>query len=219
MGWREKLNQFDLNDLRELDFEDVGSWPLPVRMLLYALVLLLIGGLGYQVFVADQIDGLKRANQEEVELRQKFERKQRRVAKLDALKEQVAQLEQDFESLRGQLPSQTEVANLLQEVSQTRVITGLDEELFKPQSEIPKDFYAELPIELHLLGDFHQFGEFVSGIAALPRIVTLHDIKIEPNQRKARPGQVTRPLRMTAIAKTYRDREDEDSDAEDEDGS
>ena len=216
-----KFSEMTLDDLRELDLGDAGSWPVAIRAILFAIIVAAIGGLGYKFLIADQVVALQAVQNEEKALRGKLERKQKKVATLEALKEQVKKLERDFASLRDQLPGKTEVASLLQEVSQTRVITGLEEELFKPGGEIPKDFYAELPIELRVLGSYHQFGEFVSGIAALPRIVTLHKIKIfrsnggrrsPNNQNKADLRQLT----MTATAKTYRYRDDEEVSGDEE---
>lgn len=201
-----KFSEMTLDDLRELDLGDAGSWPVAIRAILFAIIVAAIGGLGYKFLIADQVVALQAVQNEEKALRGKLERKQKKVATLEALKEQVKKLERDFASLRDQLPGKTEVASLLQEVSQTRVITGLEEELFKPGGEIPKDFYAELPIELRVLGSYHQFGEFVSGIAALPRIVTLHKIKIVPNPQADEDD--ARPLIMTATAKTYRYRDE-----------
>lgn len=210
-----KFSEITLDDVRDLDFNDAGSWPLVVRVIVFVLIASVIGGLGYKFLIADQVKALQVVKAEEQDLRVKLEGKQRKVATLAALKLQVAKLERDFASLRDQLPGKTEVASLLQEVSQTRVITGLEEELFKPGAESPKDFYVELPIELRLLGNYHQFGEFVSGIAALPRIVTLQEIKIVRNP-KAEKDNNDRPLIMTAIAKTYRYRDESERPAAEE---
>lgn len=218
-----KLSEINIEDLRDLDFNDAGSWPLLVRMILFALVAAVIAGMGYQFLISDQVVRLQEVQNEEKDLRAKLERKQRKVATLDALKAQVERLQRDFASLRGQLPGKTEVASLLREVSQTRVITGLEEELFKPLNELPQDFYAELPIQLRVRGTYHQLGEFVSGIAALPRIVTLHNIKIIRTNGSRRPSAGNRDidlreLTMTATAKTYRYRDDDEISADEEVG-
>jgi type IV pilus assembly protein PilO len=135
---------------------------------------------------------------EEADLRQEFESKQAKAANLENYKKQLALMEESFGAMRRQLPDSTEVADLLVDVSQTGLAAGLEFELFQPQAEVPKDFYAELPIKIRVIGNYHEFGEFVSGLAALPRIVTIHDVQIQP--RPNSPGD----LIMEATARTYR---------------
>ena len=142
---------------------------------------------------------LERAEQEERDLRAQFEDRQRKAANFDAYRAQLAEIERDFGAMLRQLPGKTEVPSLLVDISQTGLGAGLEEQLFQPTGEIQKDFYAELPIKLRYTGSYHELGNFVSGIAALPRIVTLHDITIRPRNETA-PDE----LALDVTAKTYR---------------
>lgn len=160
---------------------------------------LIIAFAGYWLFIRDQYAMLEQTRAQEGELRAAFEAKQQKVANLDAYKQQLEQMRISFGTLLRQLPSQTEIANLLQDISQTRVAVGLDEDLFKPEAERPKEFYAEAPIKIRVIGTYHQFGEFASGLAALPRIVTLDGIDIKPAGKDA-DGKLV----MDATAMTYR---------------
>ncbi len=141
---------------------------------------------------------LEQAEKVEQDLRQDFEIKQAKAANLEAYRAQLAEMQESFGAMLRQLPNKTEVADLLVDVSQTGLAAGLEFELFQPQGEVPKDFYAELPIKIKVVGDYHEFGEFVSGLAALPRIVTIHNVQISP--RKGRSGS----LLLEATARTYR---------------
>jgi type IV pilus assembly protein PilO len=142
---------------------------------------------------------LERAQQEELDLRGQFEDRQRKAANFDAYRAQLAEIERDFGAMLRQLPGKTEVPSQLVDISQTGLGAGLEERLFQPTGEIQKDFYAELPIRLRYTGSYHELGNFVSGIAALPRIVTLHDITIRPLSEAA-PDELT----LDVTAKTYR---------------
>ena len=144
-------------------------------------------------------DRLERAQNEEQELRLTFENKQRKAANYNAYKDQLAQIEQSFGTMLRQLPGETEIPSLIVDISQTGLAAGLQEKLFVPQAEIPKDFYAEKPIKIRLTGGYHEIGNFVSGIAALPRIVTLHDINITPESNSSFDN-----LSMEVTAQTYR---------------
>ena len=149
---------------------------------------------------------LQKAEADEADLRTQFENKQQRAANLDAYKAQLAEMERTFGAMLRQLPGKTEVPNLLVDISQTGLAAGLSEKLFQPGPEKSNGFYAELPIKIRLVGSYHQFGAFVSGIAALPRIVTLHDIQISPvNEKNGGYDDLT----MDVTAKTYRYIEDE----------
>jgi type IV pilus assembly protein PilO len=150
---------------------------------------------------------LQKAEADELDLRSQFENKQQRAANLDAYKAQLGEMERSFGAMLRQLPGKTEVPNLLVDISQTGLAAGLQEKLFQPGSEKSNGFYAELPIKIKLVGSYHQFGAFVSGIAALPRIVTLHDIQITPVNEKEKGGYDN--LTMDVTAKTYRYIEDE----------
>ena len=189
-----------IEELQSLDANDVGRWPLPFRVAVIAIVFLLVTGLGiYWFIVNDKAPQLERAQAEEQELRTTFENKQRKAANYDAYKQQLAQIEQSFGTMLRQLPGETEIPSLIVDISQTGLAAGLQEKLFVPQAEIPRDFYAEKPIQIRLTGGYHEIGNFVSGIAALPRIVTLHDITITPENQETFDN-----LSMEVTAKTYR---------------
>lgn len=187
-----------LADLQALDFQNVGNWPTPAKAVAVALVFVAVLGAGYWFDTSDQWDILQAERAKEDELKQTFEFKQAKAANLDVYKLQLAEMKQSFGTLLRQLPSQAEVADLLVDISQTGLASGLEFELFKPEAEIHKDFYAELPIMIKVTGNYHQFGNFVSGIAALPRIVTLHDATLSPLANK------NNRLSMEITAKTYR---------------
>ena len=200
------MNFFD--QLRSLDPRDVGRWPLPVRGFFVALAFVAVAGIGWYLFVwDDDRPVLQKAEQDELDLRTQFENKQQRAANLDAYKGQLAEMERTFGAMLRQLPGKTEVPNLLVDISQTGLAAGLSEKLFQPAPEKSNGFYAELPIKIRLVGSYHQFGAFVSGIAALPRIVTLHDIQISPVEAKSAGNYDN--LTMDVTAKTYRYIEDE----------
>lgn len=189
-----------IEELQSLDANDVGRWPLLFRVAVIVIVFLLVSGLGiYWTIVKDKAPLLERAESEEQELRVTFENKQRKAANYDAYKAQLAQIEQSFGTMLRQLPGETEIPSLIVDISQTGLAAGLQERLFVPQAERPRDFYAEKPIKIRLAGGYHEIGNFVSGIAALPRIVTLHDINITPENRDGYDN-----LSMEVTAKTYR---------------
>jgi type IV pilus assembly protein PilO len=187
----------NLQELNELDFSNIGDWPLPVKLILVLVLCALIGVGGYFGLITDQEDRLKQVQRKEQDLRAEFERKQERAANLENYKKQLAVMEESFGAMRRQLPDKTEVADLLVDVSQTGLAAGLEFELFQPQAESPKEFYAELPIKLRVKGGYHEFGEFISGLAALPRIVTIHNVRINPRKGGDQ-------LTLEATAKTYR---------------
>jgi type IV pilus assembly protein PilO len=191
-----------VDELRNLDTNDPGRWPLPFRVGAVALVFVAVVAVGIYMFVIkDEVPLLERAQLTEVDLRTQFEDKQRKAANFDAYRAQLADIERDFGAMLRQLPGQTEVPSLLVDISQTGLGAGLEEQLFQPTGEIQKDFYAELPIKLRYTGSYHELGNFVSGIAALPRIVTLHDISIRPQTgANAAPDELT----LDVTAKTYR---------------
>jgi len=189
-----------VEELQSLDANDVGRWPLPFRIAVIVIVFILVTGLGiYFTIVKDKAPLLERAQNEEQELRLAFENKQRKAANYDAYRAQLTQIEQSFGTMLRQLPGETEIPSLIVDISQTGLAAGLQEKLFVPQAEIPRDFYAEKPIKIRLTGGYHEIGNFVSGIAALPRIVTLHDINITPENRDSFDN-----LSMEVTAKTYR---------------
>lgn len=188
----------ELSSLSDLDFNESGEWPIPVKILAIFLICLLVWGAGYYFIIKDKRAELATLEQKELELRQSFETKQAKAVNLEAYKEQMKEMEVVFSGMLQQLPRKNEVADLLVDISRTGLINGLEFELFRPEGERPVDFYAELPITMRLTGKYHQFGEFVSGVAALPRIVTLHNFKMGPLNKDN--GMMT----MDLTAKTYR---------------
>jgi type IV pilus assembly protein PilO len=189
-----------VDDLRSLDTQDPGRWPLPIRVGAVALVFAAAVGVGiWLLVIQDEMPKLEQAQATELELRGQFEGRQRQAANFDAYRAQLAEIERDFGAMLRQLPGKTEVPSLLVDISQTGLGAGLEEQTFTPMGEIQKDFYAELPIKLRYTGSFHELGNFVSGIAALPRIVTLHDISIRP-VNSSNPDELT----LDVTAKTYR---------------
>ena len=189
-----------LEELQSLDPRDPGRWPLPVRAAAVGLLFVVATIALIYFFVWDeQRPELQRREDVEQQLRQEFKTKHAKAVNLDLYKQQLKDIERSFGALLRQLPGKTEVPNLLVDISQTGLSAGLEEKLFQPQGEVKKDFYAELPIRIRLTGSYHQFGQFVSGIAALPRIVTLHDIEIRSESRDAYDQ-----LSLELTAKTYR---------------
>jgi type IV pilus assembly protein PilO len=196
-----------IDQLRTLDPRDVGRWPLAVRGFFVLLIFIVCSAFAWYMFVwNDDRPVLQKAEADELDLRSQFENKQQRAANLDAYKAQLGEMERSFGAMLRQLPGKTEVPNLLVDISQTGLGAGLQEKLFQPAGEQSRGFYAELPIRIRLVGKYHEFGTFVSGIAALPRIVTLHDIQISPMNDKA--GGYDN-LIMDVTAKTYRYIEDD----------
>ncbi|MEJ1966157.1 MAG: type 4a pilus biogenesis protein PilO [Gammaproteobacteria bacterium] len=190
-----------LEELRTLDPQDPGRWPLAIRVGAVAVwFVALTFVLSYFVVWSQKQPDLEHAEGEEAALRTEFTNKHAKAVNLEVYKGQLKDIERSFGALLRQLPGKTEVPNLLVDISQTGLAAGLDERLFQPAPEQRKDFYAEKPIRIRLTGSYHEFGEFVSGIAALPRIVTLHDIEIKPVGGKS--GFDTLTLDLTA--KTYR---------------
>ena len=184
-------------DLNELDLTNVARWPLAARLV---VILFLMGGvifLGYWFHTKDQLVVLAEAEQQEQNLRVIFEKKAEQAANLEAYEKQLEEMRESFGAMLRQLPNKTEVADLLVDVSQTGLASGLEFVLFQPQAENPREFYAELPITISVIGEYHEFGNFVSGVAALPRIVTLHNVNIKGS------GAGTQ-LTMNLTAKTYR---------------
>ena len=189
----------NLQDLNELDLSNVGDWPAIVKGIVILILCALVGVGWYFYDIEDQYKDLERKQKTESDLRLDFETKQAKAANLDAYRAQLAEMKESFGAMLRQLPNKTEVADLLVDVSQTGLAAGLEFELFQPQGEVPKDFYAELPIKIRVLGKYHEFGEFVSGLAALPRIVTIHDAEI-----KAKSAKESDILVLEATARTYR---------------
>jgi type IV pilus assembly protein PilO len=190
--------------LRSLDPRDVGRWPFIFRALTVALVFVVATGLLVWQFVyRGNLPDLRQAEAEQQQLWNTFDFKQRKAANLEAYRQQLAEIERSFGAMLRQLPGKTEVPSLLVDISQTGLASGLQEKLFQPAAEVRRDFYAELPIKIRLTGSYHEFGAFVSGVAALPRIVTLHDIQITQNAGRGGPT-ASDELTLDVTAKTYR---------------
>lgn len=189
-----------VDELRSLDTSDPGRWPLPIRAGAVGIVFVAAVAIGvWMLVIQAEMPALRNAEQQEIDLRAQFEDRQRKAANFDAYRAQLAEIERDFGAMLRQLPGKTEVPSLLVDISQTGLGAGLEEQTFTPMGEIQKDFYAELPIKLRYTGSYHELGNFVSGIAALPRIVTLHDISIKP-VNASNPDDLT----LDVTAKTYR---------------
>lgn len=198
-----------LDDLQQLDINDIGRWPLGFRIAAIVLVFVIVTAAGvYFTIVKDKQITLEREQAKERELRATFENKQRKAANYEEYKAQLDEMEESFGAMLRQLPGETEIPNLIIDISQTGLAAGLEEKLFEPQDEIQKEFYAEKPIRIRLTGSYHAFANFASSVAALPRIVTLHDIRIVPETR----GEETNPdeLTLDVTAKTYRYLEEEE---------
>lgn len=197
-----------LEQLRALDPNDPGRWPLPFRLGAIGLIFIVsVGICAYLIAIKDQKPLLEQARAEEQGLLSTLEQKSRKAANLEAYKDQLKEMERSFGAMLRQLPNKTEVPNLLVDISQTGLAAGLDEKLFQPSPENKRDFYAELPIKIRLTGSYHAIGNFVSGIAALPRIVTLHDMEVVPLDAKASGVD---QLQLDITAKTYRYLDDDE---------
>jgi len=196
-----------INDLRDADFSDIGSAPGSVRytILVVALALLLVGG--YFWLVDEKKIELEQTRQQELVLLADFEFKQQKAANLEAYEQQLVEMQELLQTMFRQLPNKTEMDKLLVDVSQTALAAGIDVQLFEPQAEAFQDFYAERPISVRMLGDYHEFGEFVSGVAALPRVVilTMHDISLKrAAANQSIYGDSAGRLVLEGRVKTYR---------------
>jgi type IV pilus assembly protein PilO len=186
---------FSMEELQKLDPNRIGSWPLPIRGAVLAIILVAVLVGGFMFVIKDKLADKERVEAEEQTLRDSFDTKQRRAAALDQYRAQLEEMQVTFGALLRLLPGQTEVDNLLVDISQAGLAAGLEQELFQPQREVSRDFYAELPIRMRVTGGYHEFATFASNVAALPRIVTLHDITITGSGSN---------LTMELTAKTYR---------------
>jgi len=194
-----------VDELKSLDVNDVGRWPLVFRAAVICIAFMAALAMGiYWFIIEDKAPQLQRVQDEEETLRDSFENKQKKAANYDDYRNQLTQMTQSFGTMLRQLPGKTEIPSLIVDVSQTGLAAGLKEKLFQPQPEIPKDFYAEKPIKISLSGGYHEIAKFVSGVAALPRIVTLHDISISSGN----PDDYDN-LTIEVMAKTYRYLEEE----------
>ena len=191
-----------IDELNNLDFENVGGWPTPIKIGIGGLVLLAVLLLGYFFVIQDLNVALEQQQREEASLLKSYEDKAFEAHNLDQFRSQLVEMEQTFGALLKQLPKDTEVPGLLEDITHTGLGSGMEFEKIELKQEAEKEFYAELPIDISALGDYHGFGSFVSGVAALPRIVTLHDFVIEwPSSKDAKALGL---LNMHITAKTYR---------------
>lgn len=189
------LNEFDINDL---DVNNAGIWPAPIKFIVVLIIFGLIAGGGYWFFIKDQYSQLERVERTEQELRKTYEEKAYQVANLEVFKAQMAEMEETFGALVRQLPSETEVPGLLEDITNTALGNGLALQEVALQPEQRRDFYSELPINIRVSGSYHELASFVSSVASLPRIVTLHDLTIKPT------GGDGERLDMQVVARTYR---------------
>lgn len=189
------MKNFDINDL---DVNNAGIWPAPIKAIVLLIVFGLVFGGGYWFFVKDMYSHLAAYQRKEGALKKSYETKAYKVANLAIYKQQMKEMEQTFGSLVKQLPSDTEVPGLLEDITNTAVGNGLQLLNVTLKPEVSKDFYVELPIDINVVGGYHEFGSFVSGVAGLPRIVTLHDFTIKHVSKD--PNK----LEMHIQARTYR---------------
>lgn len=198
-------------DLNSLDFSDIGGWPMPAKVGAIAGICAFVLFAGIWFDTLGQWDELKKLRVKEADLKQTYETKQAKAINLETYKKQMHEVKQSLGTLLRQLPGKTEVDGLLEDISQTGIASGLEFDLFKPDKEIPVEFYVELPIKIKVTGNYHDFGNFVSAVATMPRIVTLQDITVVPAQSastNSRGSKETKSskglLVMEATAKTYR---------------
>lgn len=195
--WLDEVKQFDFNELNE---GNIGAWPVLVRAALWAIAFVVVLTVGYFYVIADLREELAGAQAKEIQLKDEFEKKAFKAAKLEPLKKQMAEMEESFGILLGQLPADTEVPGLLEDMTEKAIDNGLEISSIKLQPERAQEFYIELPIAIEVEGTYHDLAAFVSGIASLPRIVTLHDYKIKSNKDLT-------SQQMSITAKTYRYKE------------
>ena len=196
----------ELNNLDVSDLKNIGTAPGIVKGFIIVLLCVIVAAAGYFLVTTPALEELKKIELEETNLRSIFDEKAAKAANLDAYKQQLDEMRQSFGALLRQLPNKTEIETLLTDISQTGISSGLEIELFKPEGLIPKDFYAEYPIKLKVTGRYHQFAQFVSGVAALPRIVTLQNIEIEP---AGKDSGVKLSMELTAVTYQYLDETEE----------
>ncbi len=177
------------------DFNAAGTWPLPIKIATVVIVCLLVIAADYYYITIDQLDSLEQLENEETTLKTSFEIKQKKAVNLQEYRDQLAQIENSLGEMIKQMPTKAEIANLLVDISQTGLASGLEFKLFQPTGEIRKEFYSEIPIKIQVTGQYEELGLFVSGLASLPRIVTVHEVSIKPVKGKS--------LLMSAIVKTY----------------
>lgn len=198
-----KLNEIDLSQIDVNDIKKIGAAPFAVKIILIIVVCLLVAGAVTFLNTTEQIKKLEKEEKKEQSLRETFDKKQSKAANLEAYAQQLEEMKHSFGALLRQLPNKTEIESLLTDISQTGIASGLEIDFFKPEGLSPKEFYAEFPIKLRVTGRFHQFGKFVSGVAALPRIVTMRDISIK--RPKEKDSGVLLEMEVTAVTYQYLD--------------
>jgi type IV pilus assembly protein PilO len=191
-----------IDSLNNLDPENIGSWPVPVKLFIWLVACVVAGFLIYYLMLSDSLNQLETTQSKEGTLMSEYESKAFQASNLQSYKDQMAEMENTFGALLRQLPSDTEVPGLLEDISHTGLTSGLNFNSIQLAPEASKEFYVELPIDIEVKGGFHAFGTFVSAVAALPRIVTLHDFDIVPDSKQSHE------LIMKIRAKTYRYKED-----------
>ncbi|MCW6028169.1 type IV pilus assembly protein PilO [Stenotrophomonas rhizophila] len=203
-------------NLKELDFNNIGNWPQQAKVVFCVVLALFIVVMGWFLLISGKRDELASLVNKETELRTEFEKEQGRAVNLEPLKQQLTQMEQVLQQMLRQLPSKTEMPDLIIDISQTALSSGLANELFQPGAEQPKEFYAEKPIALRMVGSYHQFGAFVSGVASLPRVVilTMHDINLKPKDPKTGITARSGALELSGTVKTYRYLDDVEMEAQ-----
>jgi type IV pilus assembly protein PilO len=201
-----------LDDLRNLDRNNIGGWPQSVKVFFAALIVILILFFGWYLKISTQQDELNSAQQKEVTLKKEFSDKQAKVVNLAAYRKQLDDMKEMLQTMLRQLPSKTEMPDLLNDITQAALAAGIETELFQPGPEAMKDFYAEKPIQLKMLGTYHQFGAFISNVASLPRVVilTMHDVSLRPAKPAATNSASGGELRLEGTVKTYRYLDDEE---------
>ena len=201
-----------LDDLRNLDRNNVGGWPRSVKVFFAGLIVVLILFFGWYLHISNQQDELESARQKETALKKEFSDKQAKAVNLEAYRKQLEDMKEMLQTMLRQLPSRTEMPDLLNDITQAALAAGIETELFQPGGEVMKDFYAEKPIQLKMLGSYHQFGTFISNVASLPRVVilTMHDVALRPASAKGGAASNAQ-LSLEGVVKTYRYLDDEEA--------
>lgn len=200
------------DDLRNLDRNNIGGWSKGVKFFFAALIVAVILFLGWYFEIRTQQEDLQRARDKELALKKEFADKQGKVVNLEAYRKQLADMEEMLQTMLRQLPSRTEMPDLLNNITQAALSAGIETQLFQPGGEVMKDFYAEKPIALKMLGTYHQFGTFISNVASLPRVVilTMHDVSLKPAGTEGGKGAPAGQLLLEGVVKTYRYLDDEE---------
>ena len=205
-----------LDDLRNLDRNNIGGWPQSVKIFFATLIVILILFFGWYLKISNQQDELNSAQQKEITLKKEFSEKQAKVVNLAAYRKQLDDMKEMLQTMLRQLPSKTEMPDLLNDITQAALAAGIETELFQPGPEVMKDFYAEKPIQLKMLGTYHQFGAFISNVASLPRVVilTMHDVSLHPAKPAVTNSASGGELTLEGTVKTYRYLDDEEAAAQ-----